>query len=77
MEKLNYQVNTANNLGVVCGSGKFLRTKTTIVQRNLCRNNSEENKITKKLKDFEVFSLKAKIQEGGVLFLLQKVFSTA
>ena len=46
----NYQVNTANNLGVVCGSGKFLRTKTTIVQRNLCRNNSEENKITKKLK---------------------------
>ena len=50
MEKLNYQVNTANNLGVVCGSGNFLRTKTTIVQRNLCRNNSEENKITKKLK---------------------------
>ena len=46
----NYQVNTANNLGVVCGSGKFLRTKTTIVQRNLYRNNSEENKITKKLK---------------------------
>ena len=46
----NYQVNTANNLGVVCGSGNFLRTKTTIVQRNLCRNNSEENKITKKLK---------------------------
>ena len=54
MEKLNNQVNTANNLGVVCGSGKFLRTKTTIVQRNLCRNNSEENKITKKLKTLKL-----------------------
>ena len=52
MEKLNNQVNTANNLGVV--QGKFLRTKTTIVQRNLCRNNSEENKITKKLKTLKL-----------------------
>ena len=55
-EKLNGETQQSNKhcKQLRCGSGKFLRSKTTIVQRNLCRNNSEQNKITKKLKTLKL-----------------------